>query len=93
MVVLSGQGPEISLFSTGRGGYFGGSGGVKRSGREADHPLIVPKLRMCGAISPPPHMPSRRGAQLRTGPTVPTLYRHIKRTSYSTSIREGLETG
>jgi hypothetical protein len=28
--------------------------GVKWPGREADHPPLVPRLRMCGAIPPPP---------------------------------------
>jgi hypothetical protein len=37
------------------------SPGVKRPGREGDHLHLVPRLRMCGAISPLPHTSSWRG--------------------------------
>lgn len=43
------------------------SSGIERPGWEADHLLAVPKLRMSGAIPPPPCMPSWR-QQAHLGP-------------------------
>jgi hypothetical protein len=39
--------------------------GIKRQGREVDHSSnLVPRLRLCGATPPVPHMSSCRGALL-----------------------------
>jgi len=35
--------------------------GGKRPGREADHPQLAPRLRMCGAAPPLPNTSSWRG--------------------------------
>jgi hypothetical protein len=53
-------GPPSFLFNEYRGSFSGrGGGGVKRPGRKTHHsPPSIARLRISGAITPRPHMPS-----------------------------------